>query len=254
MSSHTQRVDQRLYFGPAFVRMLEELDATTTIAQITKCCTNFSIEAGAEHFLYRAFLPATGLTVCFHNTDPEWVRVYIENKYCKIDPRTRYCVLNSDPIRWCDLTFSDEKNGPLAQAMMDHAKQYGFVDGISFPLHGVGSEASLFSLSTSSSLPDYSEMEIQTIITYATKVRSEVKRIQFKQNPKSVELPVLSEREKECLQWTANGKTSWEIGQILGVSESTVVFHISKAVNKLGVSNRVQAVAKAIAQSQFHLY
>lgn len=56
----------------------------------------------------------------------------------------------------------------------------------------------------------------------------------------------LSPRELECLHWAAVGKTSWEIGNILKIAERTVVFHIGRAVEKLEVSNRRQAVAKAI--------
>jgi LuxR family transcriptional activator of bioluminescence operon len=57
----------------------------------------------------------------------------------------------------------------------------------------------------------------------------------------------LTDREKECLLWAAEGKTSWEASQILGISERTVIFHLQNASDKLGVNNRQQAVARAIA-------
>ena len=56
----------------------------------------------------------------------------------------------------------------------------------------------------------------------------------------------LTHRERECLMWTANGKTSWEIAVILGVSESTATFHLRNATTKLKASNRAHAAAKAI--------
>lgn len=56
----------------------------------------------------------------------------------------------------------------------------------------------------------------------------------------------LSKREVECLHWAAMGKTSWEIGIILGVSERTVNFHVGNACGKLGVYNRRAAVAQAL--------
>lgn len=56
----------------------------------------------------------------------------------------------------------------------------------------------------------------------------------------------LTKREEECLTWTAGGKTSWEISVILGVSESTVTFHLRNVVTKLKASNRTHAVAKAM--------
>lgn len=56
----------------------------------------------------------------------------------------------------------------------------------------------------------------------------------------------LTQREAECLTWTARGKTSWEISVILGFSESTATFHLRNAGAKLKASNRANAVAKAI--------
>ncbi len=62
----------------------------------------------------------------------------------------------------------------------------------------------------------------------------------------SLENISLTQRESECLTWTANGKTSWEISVILGVSESTATFHLRNAGVKLKASNRAHAVAKAL--------
>lgn len=56
----------------------------------------------------------------------------------------------------------------------------------------------------------------------------------------------LTLRETECLTWTANGKTSWEISVILGVSESTATFHLRNAAAKLKASNRTHAAVKAL--------
>lgn len=53
-------------------------------------------------------------------------------------------------------------------------------------------------------------------------------------------------REHEVLLWTMEGKTAWEVGRILGVSEQTAVRHLGHAAQKLGCVNKVQAVAKAM--------
>ncbi|MFK7856161.1 MAG: substrate-binding domain-containing protein [Granulosicoccus sp.] len=59
----------------------------------------------------------------------------------------------------------------------------------------------------------------------------------------------ISNRERECLQWASQGKTSWETSQILGVTESTVIYHLRNATRKLNATNRVHAVAKALKAS-----
>jgi DNA-binding CsgD family transcriptional regulator len=59
-------------------------------------------------------------------------------------------------------------------------------------------------------------------------------------------LPRLTPRELECLRWTMEGKTAWELGQILGIAEQTAVRHIQNAARKLDCVSKHQAVLKAV--------
>ena len=61
-------------------------------------------------------------------------------------------------------------------------------------------------------------------------------------------MPSLSVREAQCLRWVAIGRADAEIGQILGISPRTVRFHVDSAKTKLGVTTRIQAVAKALRE------
>ncbi|HTP93195.1 MAG TPA: response regulator transcription factor [Xanthobacteraceae bacterium] len=60
--------------------------------------------------------------------------------------------------------------------------------------------------------------------------------------PKTI---ALNDREIEVLTWVARGKTSMEIGKILGLTKRTIDFHIDNARGKLGASTRTEAVLKA---------
>lgn len=53
----------------------------------------------------------------------------------------------------------------------------------------------------------------------------------------------LSKREFECVSWIANGKTSSEVSQILGISERTVNFHVNNSMEKLDAVNRTHLIA-----------
>jgi len=57
---------------------------------------------------------------------------------------------------------------------------------------------------------------------------------------------VLTPRELECMRWVANGKTDWEIGKILSISQSTVRFHLDRARLKLNAKTRAQAAARLV--------
>lgn len=61
--------------------------------------------------------------------------------------------------------------------------------------------------------------------------------------PLAISLPP---REIQCLDWCSQGKTNWEIGRILGISERTVEHHIASAMRRLGAASRVQGVALAL--------
>lgn len=56
----------------------------------------------------------------------------------------------------------------------------------------------------------------------------------------------LSHRELEVLNLLKLGKTSWDISRILGISERTVNYHIGNIMDKLDVTNRIQAVYEAV--------
>ena len=57
--------------------------------------------------------------------------------------------------------------------------------------------------------------------------------------------PVISEREREVMTLVADGLANREIGDRLGISEKTVKAHLTRVYQRLGISNRSQAVAYA---------
>jgi transcriptional regulator EpsA len=56
----------------------------------------------------------------------------------------------------------------------------------------------------------------------------------------------LSDRQKQILRWLHEGKTNWEIAQILEITEKNVKYHVEQIFTKLEVRNRTQAVGKAL--------
>jgi DNA-binding NarL/FixJ family response regulator len=65
--------------------------------------------------------------------------------------------------------------------------------------------------------------------------------------------PSLTERELEVLELIVLGNSNKEIGGELAISEATVKTHINSILDKLGVTDRTQAVRTALQRGIVHL-
>jgi LuxR family quorum sensing-dependent transcriptional regulator len=55
----------------------------------------------------------------------------------------------------------------------------------------------------------------------------------------------LTFREAECLRWVSEGKSDWDISEILGISQHTVHEHLERGKAKLRARTRTQAAVQA---------
>lgn len=63
----------------------------------------------------------------------------------------------------------------------------------------------------------------------------------------------MTKRQKETLQWVADGKTIQDVGVIMGLQPTTVEKHLRLARENLDVETTAQAILKASVQNQFFL-
>ena len=63
----------------------------------------------------------------------------------------------------------------------------------------------------------------------------------------------LSLRELEVCRWAAEGKQVSDIAKILGITPRTVTFHLERIAEKLGASNKSQAISWALKQGLVRL-
>lgn len=57
---------------------------------------------------------------------------------------------------------------------------------------------------------------------------------------------ILTKREKEVFELLIQNKTTFEIAELLNISEKTVRNHISNSMQKLGVKGRASAVIELL--------
>jgi DNA-binding CsgD family transcriptional regulator len=185
----------------------------------------------------------------FHSIDnaPEAYRQSVENpEGGRRDPVLQHCKRYSTPIIWNQLTY-------LKEGLVDKWEQqapFGYRVGVGLALHFPGGRHFVLGVDRDQPLPTEPSERcrlVADLCLFAAFVQEAAMDVLLPVGAwESDVLPRLSARELEVLQWTAEGKTAWEIGRILGSSEQTVTRHAVSAARKLGCVNKVQAVAKAL--------
>ncbi|MFM2449632.1 MAG: hypothetical protein RIS44_2082 [Pseudomonadota bacterium] len=159
------------------------------------------------------------------------------------DPVMQHCKTSGCPIIWDQSTYV---NAGLAEQWEEQAP-FGYHSGVAMALHLPNGRH--FSLGVDIDRPltrhqnQLSRMvaDLQLFTVYAQEAAS---RIIFP-TPLDDGMPHLTPREREALRWTLEGKTAWEVGKILGISERTSVFHVNNAMHKLGCVTKHQAAIRA---------
>ncbi len=223
------------------------LEIAADKSEIHTICTNFCHGMGFEYFLYGVCIP-TSLSypnfLYITNYSADWRAHYNHQSYMSIDPTVIHCFTQVTPLHWKHATRFDSSK--IVKQFMDEAANIGLKNGISFPLHNTTGETVIFSLASENKFMQQVGIAVESYGQLFTGYLHEaVKRIYPQEFSHDIKVQ-LTPREKECLIWSADGKTSWEISQILSISERTVIYHIQNVVKKLGVTNRQHAIAKAI--------
>ncbi|MGO8778931.1 MAG: helix-turn-helix transcriptional regulator [Rhodomicrobium sp.] len=168
-----------------------------------------------------------------------WLQRYCQN-YLHIDPVMRHIQSKPAPFLWAEAASGDLE--PAARTMFGEAAEFGLKAGFTVPMLTLdGAFAAVSLAGPAAELPPEGRGMISLISNFALG-----RAIELRNRGSRRKLTKLTGREVECLKWAAEGKSEWEIGQILGLSEHTVDRHMANARRKLGARTRGQAIATAM--------
>ncbi|MFT4069275.1 helix-turn-helix transcriptional regulator [Paraburkholderia sp.] len=176
---------------------------------------------------------------------PAWRQMYDEAGMVHIDPTVVHCLSRSAPLIWTPDIFATKAQ----RSLFEEARSYGLRSGVSLPIHGPNQEAGMMCFVNESNLSDGFRRHVNAALPNLVLLRDLV--IDTSQRHLNTHaqtlLPKLTPRERECLKWTARGKSTWEISHILNCSEAVVNFHMKNIRTKFGVNSR-RAAAVIAAQ------
>ncbi len=228
---------------------LRQLETCETLDDVSKVCARIASELGFDYGLCILRVPLSFVRVSMlmvGNAPKPWLARYEEPENFTVDPVFAHCATSLQPYSWSRLR--EEVDESYVRRFLADARSHGLRSGVSLGLWGNNGENTVLSFTSSAD-----ELTMWRKIDGAIPLMHMILPYLY-ETVRHLAGPLLGEatdvrltkREQECLSWTAEGKTNPEVAAILQISEATVTFHMRNAMQKLNVTNRSQAVAKAI--------
>ena len=188
--------------------------------------------------------------IAIDNTPSGFHEVYDNPALGRRDPVMQHCKRQTVPIIWDQQTYVSHDAGEL----WEQQARFGYRTGIAMALHMPEGRHFILGVDRELPLPEDPE-ELQRLVAdlqlFAVVAQDAAMRLLVPpaQQP---ERPALTPRELEALRWTMEGKTAWEVGAVMGITERTANLHVNTATHKLGCVNKHQAVLKALRLGLIH--
>lgn len=216
--------------------LIEASEPSQVLEQVSAAARHLGFEQCA--YGLRTFLPFTRPKTRMLSTyDARWNHRYLEAGYLQIDPTIAHGVRSAAPVIWSDQVFR------RTPQMWDEARSFGLCIGWAQSVFEPDARIGMLSLARSSEPLTAAEMRakdpwLQWLVNTAHHALMD----HLGGSPLAGIEP-LTRRQLEVLRWTADGKTSAEIAVILGMSKSTVNYHLRNAIARLHANNKNSAVA-----------
>jgi LuxR family quorum sensing-dependent transcriptional regulator len=201
-------------------------------------------EVGADYFAVN-FLPRPGqriedVSIAWH-VPPDWRALYSGENFFQRDPAVRHSCRTALPFDWASGPYDTETEPQMAE-VRERARDFNTHKGLQIPIPSASGIIGMVWVAG----PHFDEREIHKPILHslALHVFHRLEHLVGRRLPMKA---CLTDREREVLAWASEGKTAWEIGCILSLSQRTIEWHFGQAFKKLGATNRLQAIALCAA-------
>lgn len=183
------------------------------------------------------------------NYPTRWAEYYDANALGVSDPVHRASHVTSVGFAWADLADLIPLT-PNDRRMLDLGREQGIGDGFTIPANVPGEACGSCSFANPAGRAiDPETLPLAQLVgAFAFEGARRMWSVR-KLEQKSV--PVLTDRQRDCVIWVARGKSDWEIAQILGVSPETVTMHLKQARERYGVQKRTLLAIHALFDGSF---
>lgn len=215
--------------------------------QLSAALKAYSTSLGLPYFSY--FLVSGSdeeEEVFLSNYRQNWLDRYLRKSYQHYDPVIVTSRNARLPFFWNQKTFLSPFR-KIQKRVFYEAREFSISAGYSIPIRGPNNDLGVFSIVSSGDqdLVEAVRHEGSKALLVAMQAHDRAMVI-CADTACAQQTPDLSPRELECIKWTAEGKTSDEIADIISISAATVNYHINKVISKLAAANRHHAAIIAV--------
>lgn len=184
------------------------------------------------------------------NMDRRFIRSFIGERLFEKAPMVRLASLNIGACSWRWVRENEASLDEGQREVAEFSKSWGVVAGytISFPEVSIRSRGAI----GLAARPGLSQAMVDAgwaIHGRTVHLLNTAFHLKATSLPYTPENP-LTPRQREVLEWVADGKTIQDIAQILGLTPATVEKHLRLAREALGVDTTAQALLKASQKNQ----
>lgn len=224
--------------------MNEKISNCSNYGEILKIIDVEASSLGFNNFAYavRTTAPFSRPRTCILGNYPQdWVERYQAKNYGSHDPSIERGVKLKQLVVW------DKSLHAESPQLFSEANEWGLKYGATFTTRGFDNTYQILSFARSYDAISKNEEPILNLTLKCLLDLSYDRMCEVNSHPLGGEKILLSPREKEILQWTADGKSASEISIILGITVHTINFHMKNIQHKLGANNKTASAARAIA-------
>lgn len=232
----------RLSFAEDFARELVEIETSEGLEEALKRTSRY---LGFDHFAL-SLEARTSMDkppeVLIHDYPDAWAKVYINFDLGGMDPVRRACDKS-----FCGFTWQNIENMiPMTRGdrqMLAVGRECGIGDGYTIPRHlpGTARGTCSFVVRPEGHLTGEWLVVAELVGTFALTCALKISGMAA-----NASVAKLSDRQRECLLWTARGKTALETAIILGISIETVIQHLKMARERYDVHCKQSLIVSAL--------
>ncbi|TRD09908.1 LuxR family transcriptional regulator [Erythrobacter insulae] len=226
------------YFG----KIEALIDVGEVLRYAVGVCEDQGIVRQSYHFTPLFDSPTSERTVVHaHGFDPDWLKFYDDSEFRKSDPIPKRVMYYGAMLTWSD-AIKMGPNTPENELFFEAMRKFGLIHGFGVPLFGLRSRNAYASFDFGYSIDRVPPAKMGIVRSISQAAHQRV-CVLLEASRDKVEL---SQRETEVMTWIVRGKSLSVIGEILELSPDTVKTYAKRIYAKLGTTDRVGAVVKAL--------